>query len=126
MARYNNRRRRPGGSRWMNLHRAGICKMCGNEVSAGSRAYWDAANRNITCTNMECAEADGLVTYRAPTGPWEGPRDMRIPVLAETRLGMAAVPRHGEAITIRTNSGAVLSVNRNGRCEDAPCCGCCT
>ncbi|AOQ28003.1 hypothetical protein KIY77_gp76 [Mycobacterium phage Mundrea] len=28
--------------------------------------------------------------------------------------------------TIVLNSGAVLSVNAKGRCEDAPCCGCCT
>ncbi|QJD52206.1 hypothetical protein PBI_JF4_77 [Mycobacterium phage JF4] len=43
-------------------------------------------------------------------------------VLAETRVGMAAVPVH----TITLNSGAVLTVNARGRCEDAPCCGCCT
>ncbi|QKO02472.1 hypothetical protein KIV64_gp16 [Mycobacterium phage DroogsArmy] len=121
MARYN--RRRPGGSRWMNLHRAGICKMCGNEVSAGGRAYWDAGNRNITCTRIECAKADGLTTSEWKGSPVDG---RMVDVLAPTRIGMAAVPRHGEAITIRTNSGAVLSVNRNGRCEDAPCCGCCT
>jgi hypothetical protein len=29
-------------------------------------------------------------------------------------------------ISIRLNSGAVLSRNARGRCLDAPCCGCCT
>ena len=28
-------------------------------------------------------------------------------------------------MTIRTNSGTYTR-NSNGRCEDAPCCGCCT
>ncbi|QFG04665.1 hypothetical protein PBI_KEZIACHARLES14_91 [Mycobacterium phage Keziacharles14] len=27
---------------------------------------------------------------------------------------------------IELNSGAELYVNRAGRCEDAPCCGCCS
>lgn len=27
---------------------------------------------------------------------------------------------------IRLNSGAVLSRNARGLCEDAPCCGCCS
>lgn len=31
-----------------------------------------------------------------------------------------------EYFEIELNSGARLSVNRNGRCEDAPCCGCCS
>lgn len=26
----------------------------------------------------------------------------------------------------RFNSGAEVYTNRNGRCEDAPCCGCCS
>lgn len=27
---------------------------------------------------------------------------------------------------IRFSSGAVMTQNSRGRCEDAPCCGCCT
>ncbi|AGK88006.1 hypothetical protein M041_gp13 [Mycobacterium phage Severus] len=126
MARYTGyRNRRPSGSRWMNLHFAGTCKVCGQEIKAGSRAYWDRANRTTTCTNLDCAEADGLVTFRAPTGPWEGPPEKRIRELAPTRIGMA-IPVAPGINTIRLNSGAVLSVNARGRCEDAPCCGCCT
>ena len=30
-----------------------------------------------------------------------------------------------EVIEIRTSGGS-FTQNRNGRCEDAPCCGCCT
>ena len=28
--------------------------------------------------------------------------------------------------TIRFSSGAVVTQRRSGRCEDAPCCGCCS
>jgi len=31
-----------------------------------------------------------------------------------------------EVTTFRLSSGVELYQNRNGRCEDAPCCGCCT
>ncbi|AHY27145.1 hypothetical protein PBI_PHANTASTIC_82 [Mycobacterium phage Phantastic] len=118
MRRYN--RRRPSGSRWMNLHRADTCKVCGNEIRAGERAYWDARHRNVTCTRIECAKADGLTRQEWRGSPVSGGF---VDVLAETRIGMAAVPA---VHTIRLNSGAVLSVNARGRCEDAPCCGCCT
>ena len=30
-----------------------------------------------------------------------------------------------EVVTIRLSSGEVIRTNRRGRCEDAPCCGCC-
>ncbi|AJD82495.1 hypothetical protein SHEEN_77 [Mycobacterium phage Sheen] len=119
MARYNNRRRRPGGSRWMNVHRAGVCKMCGGTIRAGERAFWDASHRNLTCTRIECAKADGLTKRE-----WKGSQvsGQWVDVLSEFRIGMAAAPVR----TVVLNSGAVLTVNANGRCEDAPCCGCCT
>jgi hypothetical protein len=31
-----------------------------------------------------------------------------------------------EVITTRFSDGAVIYQNRRGRCEDAPCCGCCS
>ena len=37
--------------------------------------------------------------------------------------------RYGNRTTssyTRFSSGAEVYTNRNGRCEDAPCCGCCT
>ena len=29
-------------------------------------------------------------------------------------------------VEVRFSSGATMTQNRRGRCEDAPCCGCCT
>lgn len=29
-------------------------------------------------------------------------------------------------ITVRFSSGETMTQNKNGRCIDAPCCGCCT
>jgi hypothetical protein len=115
-----------GASRWMNLRYAGTCKVCGQGVAAGENAFYDAAARTVTCQRIECADADGLTTNQALTGPWDKRSDTR--VLAPSRVGQAA-PVHHAAVkvhTVRFNSGAVMSVNARGRCEDAPCCGCCS
>jgi hypothetical protein len=36
------------------------------------------------------------------------------------------VPRQPRIITSRFSSGATIYRNARGRCEDAPCCGCCS
>ncbi len=34
--------------------------------------------------------------------------------------------KNPQVTEIRFSSGETVTQNRNGRCEDAPCCGCCT
>jgi hypothetical protein len=34
--------------------------------------------------------------------------------------------RQPEVVVTRFSSGAEIFQNRRGRCEDAPCCGCCS
>ena len=121
------RRGRGGGSRWMSLRYPGVCRVCGSSLAAGALAFWDAGARTVTCERIDCAAADGLTTNEPLSGPWDKRADTR--VLADHRIGSAAPVAHvapKRVHTIRLNSGAVLSVNARGRCEDAPCCGCCS
>jgi hypothetical protein len=106
------------GSRWMTLRYAGQCKVCGAELAAGSFAFWDAATRAVTCERIECAEADGLTCMEWSGSPMSG---QFVRVRAERRVGTAAPT----VVVTRFNSGAVTYRNARGRCEDAPCCGCC-
>lgn len=131
MRRRNYNSRRGGGSRWMHLHYAGVCKVCGKELAAGSNAFWDVGAKTVTCERLDCAEADGLTTNEPLTGPWDKRSDTR--VLTGQRIRPSGPISHGpdeftraRARTVRFNSGAEMSVNARGRCEDAPCCGCCT
>jgi hypothetical protein len=122
---YNRNRnyRRPSGagSRWMNLRFAGSCKVCGSRIAAGDLAYWDSVARTVTCHAIDCADADGLTTNKPLTGPWDTRTDIR--ERADHRIGEAAPVR----VTVTCfNSGAVVTQNSRGRCEDAPCCGCCS
>ena len=50
--RANGYRRGGSGSRWMDLRYAGTCKVCGAQLPAGSRAYWDAGARTVTCSSV--------------------------------------------------------------------------
>lgn len=42
-------------SRVMQLHRPDICRSCGSSIAAGTRAYWDAERRTVTC--LRCFRA---------------------------------------------------------------------
>lgn len=58
--------------------------------------------------------------WNAAARGWDVPADRE----AEAR---AIVPaRATRSIYTRFNSGAEVYVNARGRCEDAPCCGCCS
>jgi hypothetical protein len=111
----------------MSLRYPGVCKVCGSSLAAGALAFSDAGARTVTCDAIDCAAADGLTTNKPLTGPWDKRTDTR--VRADRRIGEAAPVTHvapKRVHAIRLNSGAVLSVNARGRCEDAPCCGCCS
>jgi hypothetical protein len=116
-ARYGNRYRRSGsaGSRWMQLRYAGTCKVCGKPIARGETAYWDASTRTATCYDLSCAEADGLTTREC-----HGPAGWVTERLSQ-RIGAPAP----SIVTTWFNSGASTYRNARGRCEDAPCCGCC-
>ena len=46
---------------------------------------------------------------------------------AQTVVNSAGAGRsRGRSVAYRFSSGAVMYQNSRGRCEDAPCCGCCS
>ena len=85
--RANGCRRGGSGSRWMDLRYAGTCKVCGAQLPAGSRAYWDAGARAVTCSALSCCEADELTTQQ-----WSGPpvSGQFVAVRTDRRVGSAA------------------------------------
>jgi len=66
------------------------------------------------------AEARG---WQVPAAEAEAARDL-VRGAGSTRRP-ARRPRYGSTYT-RFSSGAEVYTNRRGRCEDAPCCGCCS
>lgn len=90
--------------KWMDLRYAGTCRVCKTELPAGTRAYWEPSDRSTTCTAMDCAAANGLTEEVWNGSPVSG---SYVTQLSATRFAPFG------------NRG------RFGRCEDAPCCGCC-
>ena len=102
---------------WLDLRYADTCHVCGAALPKGARAFYDPATRQVTCTELACAEANGLtreVWHGAPTsGRW-------VKTFSEHRIGTPALRRPP------TGPGFGMSPYvKRGRCEDAPCCGCC-
>jgi len=117
----------------MTARYAGTCRDCGGGFPAGTlidftklapkgrkTAHADCENPGAAVTvEIEAAyghgpgcfgECDGLFDCSAPGGNF---------------YADAASAGRGVSYEVRT-SGGTFYRNRNGRCEDAPCCGCCT
>jgi len=61
-------------------------------------------------------------------GGWDVPADAAPAAQALIDAAGPVRPRRGRFRSTHTrfNSGADVFTNRRGRCEDAPCCGCCS
>lgn len=110
-----SRTRSGGNSRWMALRYAGTCKVCAKTVEAGQQGYWDASARTVTCSSLDCARADGLTEV---VERWAGNPDGKEQLRA-TRIGDGYHDPFA-----KTRSRGYYGIDA-GRCEDAPCCGCC-
>lgn len=102
----------------MDLRYAGTCKVCGVGIAAGTRGFWDAAAKTVTCTKLDCADVDGLTTSKPLTGPWDTRTDTR--VLSPTRIGPAAPTDPFAKTRSRADTTVgMLGVARTHRAADA-------
>lgn len=79
-------------ARWLTLHYPATCHVCGTALPAGAVGFWDPATRNTTCTNIACAEADGLTRQEWAGSPISG---RWVTTLNDHRVG-AGVARQPE------------------------------
>lgn len=106
----------PRPARWMGLRYAGRCAQCSTALPAGSRAFYDPADRSVCCTNLKCAKAHGVTEEKWIGSPVSG---RYVTTLSDRRLGGPSSDPFA-----RTRSRGYYGTDA-GRCEDAPCCGCC-
>ncbi len=76
------------------------CKACNGPIKAGERINW---SRNSGAHHLDCAANDNK-------------NNMAVPKIITTRFVSAESDYIGQA----------HYRNSRGRCEDAPCCGCCS
>jgi hypothetical protein len=99
---------------------AGACRRCGGEIRVGQNIRYGGRGRTYHL-KAQC-ETGGDVTTSEADGPRQ-PFDE----LDEAEM-MAREYHNPRAVShyARFASGAEVFVNKSGRCEDAPCCGCCS
>jgi hypothetical protein len=86
---------------------SGTCRACGDRFGAGADIiYTRSAPKGRKTVHTDCSDARNAAgsDFEAARGVGDG---------------------GGEVYEIIT-SGGTFYRNRNGVCEDAPCCGCCT
>ena len=94
-------------SKKMALRFAGGCKGCGVRLAAGSMAMWMGKGAGVLC--LECSAPGSNAGLRETAGG-----DL---VDKDGHIGwVASGPGPDSRETYQ---------NYRGRCEDAPCCGCC-
>lgn len=89
----------------------GSCRVCGSRVAAGETIAYHGRGLGISCA--ACAD-------EADTNEDDFAGLERGTLANDRRLASQGLT------VVRTSSGAVWTQNRRGRCEDAPCCGCCS
>ena len=98
------------------------CDTCAQAIppEAGTLIQGPPRKRGGHFWKVRCATCAATGTESTPdldALPFFGP--------GESPTGDRRAARHGIHVT-RFSSGAVVTRNARGRCEDAPCCGCCT
>lgn len=106
---------------------SGTCRRCGNGIQAGSKIRF--GGRGLTYhLSAQCGEqvAESAPLFQA-VGLFDGDRvDSRPGTPLSNAL--AHDRRVADRVSIARNfRGEVIGMrNARGRCEDAPCCGCCS
>lgn len=77
---------------------------------------WNKAAQGWMVPDEHAPQARLLVASAVPSPP---PRSRRAP-------RRFRYDGRGVSNVARFSSGAVIHTNKSGRCEDAPCCGCCS
>ena len=100
---------------------AGICRRCNGPIAIGQKIRYGGPGRSYhlkaECPAGTDTDAGEIDTAAIAIADGADPAD---PAYAPIRRR-----QYGSTYT-RLSSGAEIYTNRRGRCEDAPCCGCCS
>lgn len=93
----------------------GVCAACGESIRKGEQInfFGRGHTEHLTCTQ---GREDDDQEYG---------EDEQVGLEPGTLASDRRLAKRGLSV-IRFSSGAVMTQNAKGRCEDAPCCGCCT
>jgi len=98
---------------------ASKCSQCGTKVNPGMGTIKKLRRRKWSCTCLECKP---LTASEALELSW-GDEGDAAGIYAASQSGSSKYQSWSAYIP---STGSYVYQNKNGRCEDAPCCGCCS
>jgi hypothetical protein len=114
----------------------GVCRDCGKAINRGQMIKFHGRGH---ATHANCFEPNGetpIHERKAPCWICQNPEGKframgaATPVWCDTCFEVEKDKGRNRfssrSTYARFSSGAEVYTNRNGRCEDAPCCGCCS
>lgn len=93
----------------------GTCRSCGESIVKGEQIAFLGKGH---AEHFECFQQGSSVARRSM-------EDARAGLEPGTLANDRRLAKQGLSV-VRFSSGAVVTRNARGRCEDAPCCGCCS
>lgn len=97
----------------------GKCKACGEKINRGDSINFFGRGH---VEHADCAEEESDTRTWVEGDEHEGDESFppsRAELASDRRLAR-------QGLTVIRTSGGTFTQNSKGRCEDAPCCGCCT
>lgn len=95
------------------------CCQCGTQVHPGMGTIRKVARKKWDCTCLECKPLTASEAFQLG----DGNEDHAAGIYAASKSAGRDYQSWGAYFP---NSGAYVYQNKAGRCEDAPCCGCCS
>lgn len=99
----------------------GQCRICEGVILPGDRIEWERGSKIVT--HADCAAGVRRATNTDPGRPSDYDDDR---IEDDDHAGRARYHRSRVSNVTTFSSGATIYTNKRGRCEDAPCCGCCS
>ena len=96
----------------------GTCRACGEPIQPGDpiNFFGKGHAEHADCQQEERTD---LHDYEAEREDVDGFPPSRAQLASDRRLAK-------QGLTVIRTSGGTFTQNSRGRCEDAPCCGCCS
>lgn len=100
----------------------GRCFECGEAIKPGDKIkhYGRLHNEHVECSDEKAMDRPADEGYGE-----EYAEDLNAGLEPGTLASDRRSAKRGISV-FRFSSGAVMTQNSKGRCEDAPCCGCCS
>jgi len=108
----------------------GICRRCNGPIAIGDQIRYGGAGRSYhfasSCNGTAAPALTPAEVQQVETADGAPAGEYSAMTISYGSTPIARVRGPRRSFYSRFSSGAEVFTNARGRCEDAPCCGCCS